>query len=257
MAFNSETGEGFQNIEIRHLETCDLILNRGQSSVARETMKRLETDLISLIDNEKIVDGRFGDWPKIDVVGQGNHFVDNEDNPMFFVKQKWAHRGNPEFETSWQNNAIRKNENSQMKSVYQAGNSVLSELKFYGSVSKLLSSDVVKDIFADYNFSEIKIVEPLAAIINRSIRIKYMIYPHVKGENVNISMGYKVETAMRGDCNKLSNFLFSNGIWSGDLDVDQFLVDVKARVLYITDIEFFAKNQLGEGGDTRVSDLVL
>lgn len=257
MTYSSEMGGGFRNIEIRHFEGYDMIINRAQNSLEDEKMYDLESTLKGFVENSIVADGKFGDWSVVKVDGRGKHFVDNPDSPKFFVKQKWMHVGDSKFETNWTNNAIRNVKNSQMKSMYQAGNSVMSELRLYEKISKLLSSEEVKEIFADYNLREIKSIEPLAAIISRSNGIKYMIYPYVKGRGVGVSLGRNAESSMRGDCNRLFNFFLTQGIWSGDLDVDQFLVDVEARALYVTDIEAFAKKQFGESGDSKVSDFDL
>src|SRR3989338_6704849 len=158
MSNPSETPKSLENkhFEIIHLSSYDVILNNDADS---NTLSQLRSELG---DDEKVFS-----------------FTKDKENDDFYIKT----RGLANSEIVKDLRGGRKF--SVPNKVIYAFNSLTNELGLASKVKSVVEAEELQSLIRSFGFAEIRMIRPLAGIINKISGEKMMVYPLVQGYSMS------------------------------------------------------------------------
>ncbi len=221
------------DIEVRHGSRYDLVLNR---SAARQDLVQ---DLAV-----RLTDGVPNDWSpfKIHVspsaVGK-IHYIDNVDNPHFFLKTRYNLR---RFFEHGRSNA---HFGEKMIRVMNASASVVNEISISPRIKEVLGSQEALRLALQHGFERMEFIEPLVAMVDRQTGEKASVYEFIDGvsrpRNIYADLRDQDEIAL---WEKLDSLMGSIGsllergeIAVNDLRSEQCIISRDKKTVYLLDAE--------------------
>lgn len=214
-------------IEIRHHGQFDIMINRQvvKPEKAGELAKLLKNGIPET-------------WVK--VRPDKEWFTDSVDAPRFFVKGKY-HYPSAEIRQTRELKATAPQVFEATDRVARSFNSLSNEIFLTRKVNEILASAEVKDLAVLFGFDEIRLVEPLVGVIDRSTSRKFVGYEYVQGSAHFEREGYgKLDRLVE----RLWKVFQEHGIDAREIHSSQLIEGEEdgKPIAYLTDIEGYLEN---------------
>jgi hypothetical protein len=222
-----------QKIEIRHESQHDLVLS--SSAKRQDLVQELAT---------KLKNGIPSDWQPFnpDVTGSSDSFVDNVNNPRFFLKQRWYmgdFRDAKIFDASLAN----------------AANSITNEIALSPRIKEILTSKQGRKLASSHGLDKIVFVEPLVGIVNRNTQQKALAYEFIDAVPAASESDYEIVNGRAvpskgSDLEKITDLtkalrqiFYEHGIIATDLYPQQIMRSKDGKIAYLLDAETYYREQ--------------
>lgn len=235
------------NVEILHYPNYDVVLNKDYPN--QDIVQQLLTHVQSGIPQDWTV---YDEHFRTDPDATKNILVDNEDKPRFLAKIR--KQASPQRLKRALDKLVPSDEHSIFtKKVEYAFNSVLNEFSLIRNVKEILASNEAQNIAIRIGFGNIRLIEPILALIERSSGRKIVFYEFIDTDTVfwprtesNRIRRLFLDTKLDLFEKDLSDLFKRNGIYPHDLGPHQLMTPKQSgsidNTLYLIDIEGYFRD---------------
>ena len=222
-----------RNVEIKHFQGIDVVLNPRSLSYDRES-------LLEIIEDESMTAKAKIEYPKL--VSRIEDINDENGYKRFYVKTK---RDSLQVQDSidflkGRTNIDFINDSGFSREARYARIGVLNEMILSKKIKELIKSQKFQELVRRYGFLNLDFPEPiLAMVINRSNH-KYLVY-----KNIRSPIAYPMPRPSNEMVKELKELFIDNGVMPYDLRLDQFMVtgDEKGTHLFLIDVESYTEKR--------------